>query len=178
MYEKKLIELITSDPKRVEILNILSGVSLVDCYVAAGFVRNCVWDHLHGFEATALNDIDVIFFDKDPRLEKQISDFLYSLHPGINWQVKNQAFMHLKNGDPSYRDIVDAMSYWPEKETAVAVRLSQDKSLDLIYAFNLDSLFAGEISHNEKRDFYLFKSRINKKGWLNIWPQLKINSTI
>lgn len=178
MYEQKLKELICSDPKRVEILDILSQVSLVDCYVAAGFVRNCVWDHLHGYQPTPLNDIDVIFFDKDPRLENQISDFLASTHPNIDWQVKNQAFMHIKNDDPPYRDIVDAMSYWPEKETAIAAKIKQDGELSLLYAFNLESLFAGKITYNQKRNYSLFKSRICNKSWLTIWPELKINQTI
>lgn len=178
MDEQKIIELITSDPTRMEILASLSKVSLADCYIAAGFVRNCVWDHLHGYEPTPLNDVDVIFFDTDLGLEKKIMDVLVALEPNTNWQVKNQAHMHIKNGDPPYRSIVDAMSYWPEKETAVAVRIKQDKQLEIIYAFDLKSLLAGKVSYNVKRDLNLFKSRVRRKDWLNIWPELTIDQTI
>ena len=47
----RLIELrtlIASDDRRMQVLRIVRGLGLPDCWVAAGFVRNCVWDHAHG----------------------------------------------------------------------------------------------------------------------------------
>nr|WP_253820887.1 nucleotidyltransferase family protein [Vibrio sp. 99-70-13A1] len=85
------------------------------CFIAAGFVRNVVWDSLHNFEKpTPLNDVDVIYFDSDELhsesyllYEAQLSSWM----PELNWQVRNQAVMHEHNGDAPYTSSLDAMSY-------------------------------------------------------------------
>lgn len=59
---EELIALIKEDRMRTEALGHVSELSLPQCYIAAGFVRNLVWDSLHGL-ATPLNDVDVIYFD-------------------------------------------------------------------------------------------------------------------
>ncbi|CAH7108283.1 hypothetical protein VCHA54P496_10681 [Vibrio chagasii] len=61
----QIAALIEQDPLRTKILECVAQLDLPQCYVAAGFVRNLVWDHLHGFDnPTPLNDIDVIYFDR------------------------------------------------------------------------------------------------------------------
>ncbi|MBF4328231.1 nitrate reductase, partial [Vibrio anguillarum] len=61
----KIVELIKEDPIRVEALYHVSQLGLPQCYIAAGFVRNLVWDSLHDFnEPTPLNDVDVIYFER------------------------------------------------------------------------------------------------------------------
>jgi hypothetical protein len=59
-----IADLIKTDKGRMQILAYAKELGLPDCWVAAGFVRNMVWDYLHGFPSTPLNDIDVIFFDR------------------------------------------------------------------------------------------------------------------
>ncbi|ELI1836849.1 nucleotidyltransferase family protein, partial [Vibrio alginolyticus] len=62
----RIVELIKQDPVRVKALECVSKLGLPQCYIAAGFVRNLVWDALHGFDvATPLNDADVIYFAPD-----------------------------------------------------------------------------------------------------------------
>jgi len=56
----RLINSIQEDRYRMNILSIVSSLKLPDWYIGAGFVRNLVWDHLHNFPSTPLNDIDVI----------------------------------------------------------------------------------------------------------------------
>ncbi|HCH5920363.1 TPA: nucleotidyltransferase family protein, partial [Vibrio parahaemolyticus] len=59
----KIVELIKQDPVRVEALKVVYQLALPQCYIAAGFVRNLVWDSLHNFDVyTPLNDVDVIYF--------------------------------------------------------------------------------------------------------------------
>ncbi|EKF9839571.1 nucleotidyltransferase family protein, partial [Vibrio cholerae] len=123
---KGIVDLIRKDPIRFEALECVYQLELPQCYIAAGFVRNLVWDSLHhNVKLTPLNDIDVIFFDADcldSDYEKSLELKLSEQMPELNWQVKNQVKMHLQNGDNPYQSTLDAMSYWPEKETAVAVR--------------------------------------------------------
>lgn len=47
----QIAALIEQDPLRTKILECVAQLDLPQCYVAAGFVRNLVWDHLHGFDS-------------------------------------------------------------------------------------------------------------------------------
>ncbi len=172
----RLIELLKKDPERMNVLWIVKSLNLPDCYVAAGFLRNLVWDSIHQSDVK-LNDIDIVFYDKSDshnlRADK-ISEQLNKEFPEIKWDVKNQAFMHIKNGDSPYNDTLDAMSYWPEKETAIGATLSADNSIHVISAFGLESLFNGKLSYNNKRTKEVFLKRVSQKKWLEIWPQLQV----
>ncbi|ELD3372213.1 nucleotidyltransferase family protein [Vibrio cholerae] len=173
-----IVDLVRKDPVRFEALECVYQLELPQCYIAAGFVRNLVWDFLHrNVKPTPLNDIDVIFFDADcvdSDYEKSLELKLLEQMPQINWQVKNQAKMHLQNGDDSYQSTLDAMSYWPEKETAVAVRKVEHDHYECISAFGFESLFQGLITHNPKRAYGTFENRVKSKGRLVIWPNLRI----
>lgn len=71
----------------------------------------------------------------------------------------------------------DAMCYWPETATAVAVRLREDDTCEIAAPLGLEDLFdlvirpAGRFG-SEKTAIYqdCFKS----KGWLKAWPMLKL----
>ncbi|MBU2970382.1 nucleotidyltransferase family protein [Pseudoalteromonas sp. C2R02] len=149
-----------------------------NCYLAAGFVRNLVWDHFHHKrESSALNDLDVIYFDKherDPTTYKNIESQLSYLMPEVNWQVRNQAIMHNKNGDKPYTNLLDAMSYWPEKETTVAIKKRNNKEFKCISAFGFDSLFDLKVTHNPKRSISSFNKRVASKACLERWKKLVI----
>ncbi|KOY44649.1 nitrate reductase [Vibrio parahaemolyticus] len=174
----KIVELIKKDDIRVEALNLVAQLELPQCYIAAGFVRNLVWDCLHSRKSpTPLNDIDVIYFDptevnSDAYLSYEAQ--LSLLMPELNWQVRNQALMHERNGDIPYSSSLDAMSYWPEKETAVGIRQIKNNQYECIAAFGFDSLLSGYITYNPKRSRDVFDNRVKTKGWLAKWSSLKI----
>ncbi len=157
------------------VLSAVASLNLPDWYVAAGFVRNLVWDHLHGFNNTPLNDVDVIYFDEAENLSSEsIRSQLFKQMPGVNWEVKNQAVMHRRNGDIPYTDSTDAMTYWPEKETAIGVRLSDSGVVEVSAPFGTDSLFSGRITHTPKRSKAVFSERVQSKSWLLKWQQIKV----
>ncbi|NVK55326.1 MAG: nucleotidyltransferase family protein [Alteromonadaceae bacterium] len=174
----KVVALIKRDPMRTEALNWVYKLKLPQCYIAAGFVRNLVWDSLHNITpATPLNDADVIYFDPTEsdidacaKYEAQLSHSM----PQLRWQVRNQATMHIRNGDEPYKSTVHAMSYWPEKETAVAVRQTSVNQYQVAAAFGLECLFNFSITHNPKRSRAIFDHRVNCKGWLSRWPSLNV----
>ncbi len=170
--------LILKDPCRVEILETAEHMrrvhQLPDALLAAGFVRNCFWDHLHGFQATALNDIDLIYFsasELDSRVDAALLHEFSALLPAVSWDVKNQARMHLRHGDPAYADSEHAMRYWPECETAIGMRI--DGSRELVSSFGLGSLFAGEITPGPHRPPVVAQERAQRKAWLQRWPKLR-----
>lgn len=174
----RVIELITLDELRLNALKCVRLLDLPECYLAAGFVRNLVWDHLHHkSEPTPLNDVDVIYFDFNESNPDKYLDYELKLNewlPKLNWQVRNQALMNLRNNDEPYRSSLDAMSYWPEKETAIGIRQLSNGHFDCISAFGFDSLFKLQVTYNPKRLKSVFEHRIKSKGWLTIWDKLTI----
>jgi len=169
---------LSEDDQRMACLRTTAGLNLPDWCIAAGFVRNLVWDRLHGYETTSpLNDVDVLYFDpndvsedRDRALEKRLLEQM-----DMPWSVKNQARMHRRNGDEAYRDTQDAMSYWVEVETAIGARLYGAGRLELMAPFGLAPLMAGTVTMNTKRPKpEAFRQRVEGKGWLQRWPNLKV----
>jgi len=179
----ELIELIRADTAMIAALRAVRSLALKEAWVTAGFVRNRVWDHLHGFdEPTPLNDIDVIYFDPahiDATFEKQRDDELGQRLPGLPWQVKNQARMAERNGDPPYQSIEDALRHWCETPTAIGVRLDDADRIETTAPLGLDDLFALVVrptpfarSHPHKLAQY--RDRMAKKNWPGLWPRIRV----
>jgi hypothetical protein len=59
--------------------------------------------------------------------------------------------MHLHNGDQSYQSPAHAISYWPEKETAVGVRLNAGNTIEVAAPFEVKALFNGCVTYNPKK---------------------------
>lgn len=136
-----------------------------------------VWDYLHGYQPTKLNDIDVVYFDAqetDNSVGRNAEIILRSEYQDINWQVKNQALMHLRNNDRPYKNTTDAMTFWPEKETAIGVQFGKDGQIYISAPYGIESLFRGEITFNPKRDKNIYLKRLKSKQWLKLWPDLKV----
>lgn len=174
----RIVELLKQDPLRVQILEAVCALNLPQCYIAAGFVRNMVWDHLHDYiEPTNLNDIDVIYFktnEAEHENSKSHQSLLQRRMPNMNWQVRNQAMMHTRNGDEPYRSTLDAMGFWPEKETAIAVRKTAQEVYEVISAFGVDSLWQLHVTYNPLRSLTVFEQRVTSKKWQTCWPKLQI----
>ncbi|MFB9216391.1 nucleotidyltransferase family protein [Vibrio sinaloensis] len=178
-HQAQLIRWLEQDLNRMRALHLVAELNLPQAWIAAGFVRNLVWDALHSKPgSTPLNDIDVVYFDaSEPCANAYLTyeNKLKEQMPEFNWQVRNQARMHQRNNDPAYLDVFNAMSYWPEKETAVAVRLNPHKQIECEAVFGFESLFALRVSHNPKRSKAVFLERVNSKTWLNQWPKLTVS---
>ncbi|MEM7042925.1 MAG: nucleotidyltransferase family protein [Pseudomonadota bacterium] len=182
-HEDRLIELIRSDQAMMAALTAVRELRLPNGWITAGFVRNRVWDALHGFEeSTPLNDIDVIYFDSahiDEMFDVQLDAKLAERIPGRPWQVKNQARMAERNGDPPYRSVDDALEHWCETPTAIGVRLNQNDQVEVIAPLGLDDLFdlvvrptpfASAHAHKLRQ----YRERMARKNWPRLWPKVKV----
>lgn len=178
MSEAELTALLFSwlqqDRWRMAVLSAAEKRHLPNWCIGAGFVRNLVWDRLHGL-STPLNDIDVIYFDRSNTTktfecdcERQLSQQL-----AVNWSVKNQARMHRKHGHGAYQSVGEAMRYWPERETAIAVTLVNGQ-LSLVDNGALRSLMALNLSMNPHADPVVFHQRVQAKGWLTHYQHLSL----
>ncbi len=171
-------DIIAQDPVGMEQLRAARSLALADWCIAAGFVRNRVWDHLHGIvppRPTA--DIDVLYYDADDlskETEQAFEGRLATLVPAP-WQVRNQARMHLWKGLPQHKSTSDAMTYWLETVTAVGVRLEADDRLTVVAPLGTDDLLGLCCRPTEfgrtRRDEY--DGRIVAKRWRELWPKVR-----
>ncbi|MGB0894476.1 MAG: nucleotidyltransferase family protein [Parashewanella sp.] len=179
-HEQQLQQWIATDPLRMRAILAVTQVMQMfkqnDYLIAAGFVRNLVWDKLHGQSCTKLTDIDVIYFnpaDIDKQRDNEIEQALCLIEPSLPWSVKNQARMHVKHGDQPYNNCVDAMRYWPEQETAIGVRLINEQ-ICVYSAFGINTLFELQLTHNRNRNKNTFLQRVKQKKWQQVYPKLLI----
>lgn len=178
-----LIDLVQSDHVMIEILAAVRELELPDGWIAAGFVRNRVWDHLHGYaKPTPPNDIDVVYFDPaclDEAVEKRFEATLLEQLPDQPWSVKNQARMALVNGDLPYRDTADALEHWCETPTPIGVRLDAKDRLQTIAPLGLDDLFELTVrptpfARRHPLKLQQYRERMARKNWPGLWPRIRV----
>ena len=151
-------------------------------YLAGGVLRNLVWDRVSGYKDdynTPFDDVDVVYYNSDDISEesdKIIEKRLLEKCPNYNWDVKNQARMHQKNGDEPYCTLEDAVSKWPETASALAIRKDRLGAYHVIAPYGYDDLLRLLIRPtpnfiNKREKIY---NRISKKNWKSHWPKLEI----
>ncbi|SMY16024.1 nucleotidyltransferase family protein [Photobacterium aquimaris] len=169
---------IERDSIRMACLRAVRELNLPDWFIAAGFVRNAIWDHLHDLPMTPLNDIDVVYFDPHDcslATEAHYVALLQQQLPHFNWEVKNQARMHIKHQHQAYQNSADAISRWVEIPTCVGVRLIADNSLIFTAAYGLEHNWSLHVSINPHYPRpAIYQQRIQDKNWQVLWPNLMI----
>lgn len=179
MTEQDILELIRQDKQMMYILKIAEKLQFPDWLIGAGFIRNKVWDHLHGFEKPKndSSDIDLVYFDpngNDEKSDKAISTQL-TTETGIKWEVVNQAYTHAWHGVAPYTSTKDAISRWPETATCIGVRLEKE-GLTLIAPHGINDLvnMIIRLSPGCTGGITTVTRRAQKKDWLNRWPKVKM----
>jgi len=173
-----IARLIRGQADMMGLLGAVARLALPDAFVGAGFVRDAVWDVLHGREPSCarLRDVDVAYFDaascaaeRDRELERRLRELM----PSVAWDVKNQQRMAERNGDAPYRDCTHAIAHWPETATAIGARLA-DGVLELSAPHGVADLLAMVVRPTPR--FYgklpIYRARQRTKDWATRWPQL------
>jgi uncharacterized protein len=164
--------LIRRDACHWRVLGVIAALDLPGGCVGAGFVRNLVWDHLHGRRCDCRQaDVDVLYFDPvrtDPARDAAIEARLRDHAPGVRWSVKNQARMHLRNGDAPYASVTDAMRSWPETATAVAARRTGG-ACTVIAPFGTDDLAGMILRPTAPAKLPALRERLAAKNWRSRW---------
>lgn len=179
-HESQLKDWLLNDPMRMSALKLTAQFfaenEVKDWYIAAGFVRNLVWDKLHDAPESILADIDVIYWcDVETSIYRdKLIELALTEQANLPWSVKNQARMHKKNNHPEYTSCLNAMSYWPEKQTAVAAKLDEEGELIIDSIFGLETIYNLTVNYNPKADESVFMSRVASKPWFNQYPRLSL----
>ncbi len=179
MNEDDILELVRADPWMMRVLRAAAALDLPDWMIGAGFLRNKVWDHLHGFSNPQVPtaDMDLIYFDPSDVREEREKEYNRRLRAlcDVNWSAKNQARMHGATGELPYTSAADGLAHWVETATCVAVTLRGGR-LRLIAPYGIDDLVKLVIRPSPcfRRDIQALKKRAASKQWLEKWPKLQI----
>lgn len=152
-------------------------------WITGGFVRNAIWDAVFdkGSFCTPA-DIDVIYLDiqRDLQLtEKGLESILIRNSKGTLWSVKDQSRMHTRGDDAPYRSLSEALRAFPDRSSAIAVRLPSEERLEILAPFGLADPFRGivrptPIGCSDSRYQRFLDRKLD--GWRNRWPRLLVAS--
>jgi hypothetical protein len=179
----EIATLIERHADMMRLLRAVEKLDLPDCWIGAGFIRNAVWDSLHQRvpNCSLLNDVDVVFLSRafqDSASDVAFEARLQAMCPNVPWSVKNQARMHVRNGDTPYSNTESAIAVWPETATAVAARL-RDGRLELLAPHGIADLVGLIVRPTPAFVSKLqeFESRVQSKNWKARWPRLTVLSS-
>lgn len=181
--EKAIVEQIQADPEMMTVLTIIRDLNLADAWLAAGAVRNFIWNQLSGRPGfDAATDLDLVFYDPAISYEEtlQIEQGLKKTYPQYAWEVKNQVYMHQHSpGTAPYHSACDAVSKYPEQCTALAVRLRKDDQLELFLPYgtrDIEDFIVQPTPHflASPERLAVYTERMRKKDWKRKWPALQI----
>ena len=173
LIRQDLLQAIQLNTDLMKILIIIRNLGLKDSWLAAGSVRNFIWNLLSDkspFDRET--DVDVIFFDPDISYEETVSleKKLREDFPQYQWELKNQVYMHQHSPHTvPYTSSRDAMSKYPERCTAVGLRLNEDSTLELFAPYGLEDILNFQVHptphflENEDR-MKLYQTRLSKKN--------------
>jgi uncharacterized protein len=166
------------------VLEVVRKSAPAGAYVAAGAVRDTVWNFLTGRPSLApVADVDVVYWSdgesEDAAREHEAR--LRALAPEFDWEVTNQATVHLWHWRTQgslrvpHGTVADGLASWPETATAVGIRLALDGDIQVLAPLGLDDLFALRLRHNAARTAVeVFWQRVEAKQWAQRWPELQI----
>ena len=172
--------IVADDAQAMAQLAALRELRLPDAWIAAGFVRNRVWDRLSGiWPPRPVDDVDVVYFDAaDPEgaYETNHETALSHVQPGVPWQVRNQARMHLRKGDAPYRDTAHSMLHWLETATVIGVRLDAADQIEVLAPYGVADLLGLVCRPTEagRRWAAEYRARVTGKAWQSRWPRLRV----
>ncbi len=179
-YSQELKKIILKEKWLMDILYSVRELGLPDWYLAAGVIRNTVWDVLHGYtKRTPLNDIDVVYFSLEKKWDTTVLEKkLKKKYPQYTFEIVNQAFTHeYYSYKKKARNASEAIAQFVEIPTCIGVRLEKDDSLTLTAPHGLESLFAMKVSpcSRQKEVLQRYTQRMKEKQWKKIWPKLFIS---
>ncbi|GGP27282.1 nucleotidyltransferase family protein [Silvimonas amylolytica] len=174
--EARLRGMVHADAELLALLACVRNLGLNDWCIAAGAVRNRVWQRLHG--QTSLlpaSDVDVCYFDASmaPDHARAVHNALAAAMPQVRWDVVNQAWSHHFNGLSAVHSLQQGLASWPETATAVGVWQDDAGEVRIVAPLGLEDLFGLRLRRNPAfADESVFRQRVAHKQWQRHWPLL------
>jgi len=182
--EAYIKNILRTTPDLWRILQLIRRLGLPQGCLAAGSIRNSVWQALSGQPIELLNDVDVVFFDpqRPANDDLVIDEQLQQWAPQYQWQVKNEVYMaHYNfNDGPTFDSVVDAIGHFVEVPTCIGARLTSDDQLELITPHGVQDLMALKcrpipMYQQDARHLAIYQQRMQAKQWQQRWPKLQVS---
>lgn len=175
MTEARVAAILAASRPHLDALQALALAGPRGGWIGAGFVRNAVWDALSGRapDLGALADLDVAHHRG--AADDAAAEAALRAARNLPWSVTDQARMAARNGHAPYPDLATALAHWPETATAVAARLARGR-IGILAPHGVDDLLSFTLRPTpaHARDPAIMRARIDAKGWVVRWPQLRI----
>lgn len=175
--------ILTKNSDLMNILNIIKEQNLAQGALAAGSIRNTIWQELHQQPFKLESDVDVVFFDESipEKANQDIQDHLEKIAPQYMWQVKNEVYMHNYdfNNQTPFNSVTDAIAHFVETPTCIGAFLNDENKLQLIAPFGTEDLVNLTVQpiplfSQDDEHLNVYKERIKSKNWKAKWPKLNI----
>jgi uncharacterized protein len=176
-------QILRASPVVMEALTAARDVAPPDWLLGAGAIRDAVWDALHDRPAAMPRDLDLSFFDPadlSPERDEAVVAALRARAPGLPWEAKNQAAVHVWYARRfgfkvrPFGSSAEAVATFPETASCVGVRLLDDGELLVVAPYGLDDLLGGVCRHNPTRvSARFYARRVREKGWRERWPRVR-----
>jgi len=177
-------QVLRSTPELWEVLTLIRRLTLKQGYLAAGSIRNSIWQVLSHQPVSLTSDIDVVFFDSsrpasdDLGLTQQLTTWA----PQYQWQVKNEVYMaHYNFSDvPEFTSVADAIGHFVETPTCIGARLTDEDQISLLAPHGLSDLMTLSCRpipfyRQDERHLAVYRQRMQQKHWQQQWPDLSIS---
>lgn len=169
----KVIQIIKQNKDLMKVLDYIGELDLPNFYITSGSLYQTIWNYYDGKDLNYhIKDIDVVYYDSnnlsiedEKSLELKIINHCKKMNINYNFDVHNEARMHLwkkeneyKNID-SYENSEDAICKWIA--TVQAIGITKTNGNIKIYApYGLSDIFSKTIRP--------IKSEVNDKDLYNI----------
>jgi len=179
----EVVRALADTPEIVDALKAVASLGLPDWWIGGGFVRNRLWDRMHGFnQSTPPMDVEVLYYDPirtEAAADRHLESKLRQICPDIPWTVRNQAWVHIERRDRPYLSVMDAMKHVPDTSTAVAASMSSTGRLRVLAPFGVDDLLGLKLRPSPYYQIHQpdrFREWVTEKNWSTIWPKLTVLS--
>ena len=106
-----------------------------------------------------------------------VEAWLATRMPGQQWEVRNQARMHVRQLVPPFTSSLSALSHWVEVPTCIGVRLLADDSFEWLAPYGFAPNWSLQVDPNPccRQERRVFTERVKAKEWQRLWPDLVVN---
>jgi len=173
--------MLSADATAVRQLKLVRDIGPKGAFIAAGFIRNRVWDAIYARSLPPLHaDVDIVYFcktDVSPERDYAFEKHLNDADGSTDWQVRNQARMHVFHGYPPFTSLEQGLMHWAETATSVGVQLDEQGEMHFVAPFGFNDLAHHILCITpamKEMDPAGFNARLEAKGWLKRWPRLRV----
>lgn len=178
---KVLHNILKKNNSLYEIVEEISKLKLPNYYIGGAAITQTVWNYLLDQPFSyGISDIDIVYYDTDLSLKKEIQTIksvkTYFKNNYYKIDVTNQSRTHLWYKENfgieinAYLSVEEAISSWETTATSIGVRL-EGEELIVFAPYGMNDLFKKIVRPNELVvDRFIYENKVQE--WKRMWRDL------